>query len=160
MAVLLTSPTCKGRAPSIGSQRLSFQRPVSMCIRCRGLSPTRVLIHALICGPAQASSLSIQIPVSGQHHSLRGSKSFTYHVWGASCMLPHHPLKFSHLHLPLFCCHLTPSHARIRCVEKALPSSGVPPKTVTVLNSGSRPIHKQKTCRKQGECCQHWATHL
>jgi len=38
MAILLTSPTRKGRAPSFGSQHSSFRRPVSMCIRRGGPS--------------------------------------------------------------------------------------------------------------------------
>ncbi len=43
--------------------------------------------------PAWASSSSIRTPVHGQQHRSRGRKTFTYHVWGASCMLPHLPLK-------------------------------------------------------------------
>ena len=74
-------------------------------------------------------------------------------------MLPHHPLKFSHLHFHPFR-HLTPSRAKIRHVEKALPLSGVPSKTIPVPNLGNHPICKQKTCRKQGERCQPWATYL
>ena len=108
MAILLTLPTCKHRAPPLGSQCLSFQRLMSTCIRHGGLSLTRVLVYAPIHGPIWALSSSIQISISGQHHNSRGSKTLTYYLWGASCMLPHLPLNtFHHPHSP-FHCHLTP----------------------------------------------------
>jgi len=115
MAVLPASSTRKGKAPSFGSQHPPFRRPESVCIRRGGPSLTRVLVCALIRGPTWASSSSIRIPVSGQHYSSRGSKTLTYHLWGASCMLPHQPLKYfhhfrSHPHPP-FHRHLTPLHA-------------------------------------------------
>ena len=91
----------------------------------------------------------IRTPV--QHHSSRGSKTFTYHAWGASCMLPHLPFNFLntfHFHpYPLSHRHLTPPRVRIRRVEKALPLSGVSRKTVAP-SLGSRQMRKQKTCRK------------
>ena len=51
------------------------------------------------------------------------------------------------------------SRARICRVEKALPLSGMSQKTVAP-SLGSCQIHKQKTCRKQGECRQYQVTHL
>jgi len=128
MATLLTSPTCRCRAPLLGSQCLSFRRPTSVYIRHGGLSLTRVLIHTPIRGPAWILSLSIQTPVSGQHHCLRGSKTYSHHVRGASSMPSHIPLKFPYLH-PYPFCHLTPLCARI-CRERVLPLSGTPLKTL------------------------------
>jgi len=61
--------------------------------------------------------------------------------------------------LPPFRHRLTPSRARIRCVEKALPLSGAPPRT-DVLSLRSHRARMKKTCRKQGECHPYWATHL
>ena len=153
-------PNPQRQAPSFGSQHPLFRRPVSARIRCRGLSPTRVLVCALICGPAWAPSPSIQTSVLGQYHSLRGSKTFTYHVWGASCMLPYLPLNIFHYHpYPPFH-HLTLLHARIRHMEKALPLSSAPSKTVPIPNPQNHLTHMAKVCRKQGECHQYWATHL
>ena len=82
-----------------------------------------------------------------------------YHVWGASCMLPHQPLKIFHLHryLPFGHC-LTPSCTRIRRVEKALPPSSASPKVIAP-NSGSCQTCILKSWRNQGEH-QHQATHL
>ena len=77
-------------------------------------------------------------------------------------MLPRQPLKISNLHFhphPPFHRHFTPLCMRICHAEKLLPLSSTPPKTITP-SSGSHPIHNQKTCRKQGECCQHWAMYL
>ena len=54
---------------------------------------------------------------------------------------------------------LATSCARICHVEKALPLSGMSQKIITP-SLGSHQMHKQKTCRKQGECCQYWTTHL
>src|SRR5579863_4144706 len=153
-AVLLTSPTHKRRAPSFGSQSPSIRRPVSTQPRCGGPFLTRVPVCTLIHGPAWASSPSIWTSVHGQHHSSRGSKTFTYHVWGASCMLPHLPLKLLHFHPS----HPTPPRTRIRR-KRALPPSGAPLIIVTP-SPGSRLTHKQKTYRKQGECHQYRATHL
>jgi len=65
----------------------------------------------------------------------------------------------SSLPLPPLHCHLTPSRARICRVEKALPPSGAPPRTV-VLGLRSYRACTKKTCRKQGECHPYWATHL
>jgi len=161
-AILLISLTYKHRAPSFWSQHLLFRRPMSMCIRHGGPSSTRVLVHTLIRGPAQALSSSIWIPVSGQHYSSRGSKTSTYHVWGASCMLPYQPLKISNLYhypYPLFHCHLTPLHARIPHAEKASPLSGVPLKPIA-LSPQNCLTHMAEICRKQGECHQYWATYL
>ena len=114
-AILLTSLTHKGRALPFGSQLLLFWRPMSACIRYRGLSPMRVLMHTPICGPTLALSPSIQTSISGQHHSSREGRAFTYNIWGASCMLPYQPLKNLYLYFhphPPFCHHLTPLHAR------------------------------------------------
>ena len=95
-------------------------------------------------------------------------------------MLPQLPLNFLHPHLHRF--RPTPSRTRIRrervpppngtlptpalnagspptCrVEKALPSSGAPLKPVTP-SPGSHPIC-MKSCRNQGERCQHRVTYL
>jgi len=81
--------------------------------------------------PNWALSSSIRISISGQHHSSRGSKTFTYHVWGASCMLPHLPLNFSHFHPH----YLTPSRARIRR-ERGRALNGAP--STSVLNPQTR----------------------
>ena len=157
MAALLTSPTRRRKAPPLGSQISMTRRPVAAQLWRGGPFLTRVLVRTPIRGPTWASSLSIRIPAPGQHHSSRGSKTFTYDVWGASCMLPHLPLKILHFH-PFR--HLTPPRVRTRRVEKALPLSGASSKTIPVPDLGSRPIRMPKTCGKQGERCQHWATYL
>jgi len=55
---------------------------------------------------------------------------------------------------------LTPSHARIRCMEKVLPPSGVRSMTVPIPNPRNCLTRMAKVCRKQGECHQYWTTHL
>lgn len=114
-AALLTSPTRKCRAPPFGSQGLTIRRAVSAQLRRGGLSPTSVLMCALVHGPAWVSSPLFQTPVQGQHHSSRRSKTFSYQVWAASCMLLHLSSNSFHSNsYPLFRRHLTPSRERIR----------------------------------------------
>ena len=116
---------------------------------------TAMLVCTPIHGPAQIASSLIQVSVSGQHHSLRGSKSLTYHLWGVSCMLPHLPLKLLYLHFhpyPPFCHHLTPLCARICQVERALPPSSVPQKSI-IPNPGNCQTCTLNSWRNQGECC-------
>jgi len=75
-------------------------------------------------------------------------------------MLPYLPLNIFHYHpYPPFH-HLTLLHARIRHMEKALPLSSAPSKTVPIPNPQNHLTHMAKVCRKQGECHQYWETHL
>ena len=67
-----------------------------------------VLVRALVRGLARVSSSSIRTPISGQYYCSRGGKTFSYHVLGASSMLPHVPLKLSRFHFRPFR-HLTAS---------------------------------------------------
>src|SRR5712691_1111996 len=132
MAALPTSQTHKRRAPPFGSQSPTIRRPVAVQLGRGGPFLTRVPVCALIHGPTWASSPFIQTPVEGQHHCSRERKTSTYRVWAASRMLPNQHLKIPHHRFhpyPLFRHHLTPSRTRIRR-ERALPLSGVPPKTV------------------------------
>src|SRR5712691_7564959 len=88
------SPTCKCRAPPLGSQSPTIRRPVSAHIRHGSPFLTRVPMCTLTHGPARTSSPSIRIPISGQQHSSRGSKTYSYHVREASCTLPICPPNF------------------------------------------------------------------
>jgi len=101
MAVL-TSPTCKHRAPLFGGQSPSNPWPRSAHTRRGGPFLTRVPVCAPIRGPARVSLSSIRMPVQGQHHNSRGSKTSTHQVWAARCMLPLLPLKIPHHHFHPF----------------------------------------------------------
>ena len=123
MPALLTFPTCKHRAPSFGGQSPLNPWPGSMHTRHRGPFLIRVPVCAPIHGPAQVLSLSIWMPIQGQHHNSRGSKISTHQVGATSCMLYHLPLKTTHRHFHPF--HLTPSCTRIH-QERVPPPNGAP----------------------------------
>ena len=152
MGALLTSPNRKHRAPPFGTWSLSIRRPRFVLTRRRGLLLTRVLVHTLIHGPAWASPPSSWTSIQGQHQRLRGSKSSTYRVWGASSMPPRRPLQLFHFHPQ------SPfdTHARLRW-ERALAPDGAA--LTSALSPGSRPTYMLKAWTNQRER-QNWTTHL
>ena len=154
------SPARAGAAPTTGSAP-----PRSCALTFEGPRFLTSVFSAIGAGPRGSW-------ITG---TLRGSKTFTYHARGASCMLPHQPLKyFPHFHPHPYLLRryltrirrvekaLSPNGApptstlnagsRPTCrAEKALPSSGAPPKPVAPI-PGNHPI-RMKSCRNQGERC-------
>jgi len=129
---------------------------MSMQPRRGGPSLTGVATCALIHGPNWASSSSIWIPVQGQHHHSRGSKTHSYHAQGASSMLPHVFHKSpSFPPCPSMCHHVTPLCARTSREWAPRPNSA----TDMRPECWKLPDLRVEDLEKSGEY-QHRTTHL
>jgi hypothetical protein len=88
---------------------------------CGGLSPKRSLVCVTIHGPTWASLSPAQMPVQKHQYCSRGSKTSSYHSWGASNMLRFVPLNHSTHPRPSSChYHLKRSHT-MSCMARNNP---------------------------------------